>query len=98
MARDGIKPPNTRAQCDEVRPCLRIACRYHLCTDHRRWRSLPLSKLPESCALDVADRGPHTLKQVGRLLGVTRERIRQIESAAKRKLGRDYAVVLLGLE
>lgn len=56
---------------------------------------MQLSELDESCALDVAERGQHTLKEVGDMLGVTRERIRQIEVEAKRKLGR-YADVLLG--
>lgn len=40
----------------------------------------------DTCALDVADRGGHVLDDVGDLLGVTRERARQIESAAKEKL------------
>ncbi|MFY3742456.1 sigma factor-like helix-turn-helix DNA-binding protein [Anaeromyxobacter sp. Red801] len=40
----------------------------------------------ETCALDVADRGPLTLDEVGKILGVTRERVRQIEVAALEKL------------
>jgi DNA-directed RNA polymerase sigma subunit (sigma70/sigma32) len=39
-----------------------------------------------SCVLDVADNGGITLEEVGELLGVTRERIRQIEAVAIRKL------------
>jgi len=35
-----------------------------------------------SCALDVAEDGPKTLAQVGEILGVTRERVRQIEEMA----------------
>lgn len=35
---------------------------------------------PETCSLDVIGKGPHTLETVGNVLGVTRERIRQIES------------------
>lgn len=33
----------------------------------------------ESCSLDVASEGPQTLERVGRILGITRERVRQIE-------------------
>jgi hypothetical protein len=32
----------------------------------------------KSCALDMAERGEHTLKEIGDALGLTRERIRQV--------------------
>lgn len=38
----------------------------------------------ETCALDVADSGGVTLQRVATLLGVTRERVRQIEAKALR--------------
>jgi hypothetical protein len=34
---------------------------------------------PETCVLDVYDRGPNTLEQVGQVMGLTRERVRQIQ-------------------
>jgi hypothetical protein len=40
----------------------------------------------ERCALDAADAGPLTLDQIGMRLGRTRERIRQIERKALRKI------------
>jgi transcriptional regulator with XRE-family HTH domain len=40
----------------------------------------------DTCALDVAEGGKQTLDQVGKRLGVTRERARQIETAGLRKL------------
>lgn len=56
-------------------------------------RSLPdeeiLERLfqgPDSCALDIADRGEHTLLEIGELLHLTRERVRQIEENAIRKI------------
>jgi len=38
-----------------------------------------LWELEETCALDVADKGSHTLEKVGKYYGVTREAVRQIE-------------------
>lgn len=38
-----------------------------------------LEQLPETCALDVADRGPLMLAEVGQVLGLVRERVRQIQ-------------------
>jgi hypothetical protein len=40
----------------------------------------------ESCALDVADRGGTTLEDVGAIMNLTRERIRQLEVKALAKL------------
>jgi len=42
--------------------------------------------LQPSCALDVADHRDSTLEEVGKFMGVTRERIRQIESVALAKV------------
>ena len=63
--------PRTRGDClDAPRPCRWRACRYHLAAG------------PDSCALDVADRGPQELLVIGAALGVTRERARQIQVEA----------------
>jgi hypothetical protein len=57
-----------------------------------RIKILHPSRLPadvpprESCALDIADSGPHTLDQVAQVLGLTRERIRQIEAKTMKKI------------
>ena len=88
--------PRTRGDClAGPRPCPWTGCRYHLASDVRG----PLS---ESCALDVAGRGGATLEEVGNLLGVSRERIRQIEGTALEKLrvggGAQVARELLGEE
>lgn len=65
------------------RPCRYTRCRYHL------WIDAPSSRIEEmgeTCALDVADRGRSSLDEIGQLMGLTRERIRQIEVVALRKL------------
>lgn len=49
-------------------------------------RRLPV--LHETCVLDAADRGGMSLDEIGERLGLTRERVRQIEVAAIAKLKR----------
>jgi DNA-directed RNA polymerase sigma subunit (sigma70/sigma32) len=46
--------------------------------------------MSETCSLDVADRGGITLEEVGELLNLTRERIRQVEAAGLEKLRAGY--------
>lgn len=91
-------PRATRGDClpggiNGARPCPYTHCRYHIEPDRRtrRGSGRHTSQVPdrtESCALDVADRHEHTLDYVAGLLGVTRERVRQIEVQAVRKLRR----------
>lgn len=81
--------PKTRGDCASgPRPCPWASCRYHLAVEARS-KSVVLAhghddvtQLAETCALDVADRGPATLDKVGAALSVTRERVRQIEGLA----------------
>jgi len=70
--------PKTRGDCrDGLRPCPYVRCYYHL------WSFTRAKPLPhESCILDVADHGGATLEEVGKLMGITRERVRQIEYLA----------------
>ncbi len=81
--------PKTRGDCkDGERPCPWCGCRYHLYLDimtttgslKLNFGDVELDKLPDTCALDVADRGGGTLEVVGARLNVTRERIRQVEA------------------
>tara|TARA_B100001093_G_scaffold20855_1_gene18647 strand:- start:422 stop:688 length:267 start_codon:yes stop_codon:yes gene_type:complete len=47
---------------------------------------LEVWEMRETCALDVADRGGITLEEVGEILNLTRERIRQVEVKGLQKL------------
>jgi len=87
--------PRTRAECaDGPRPCPFVSCKYHLYIDvsprtgaiKLNFPDLEVWELGESCALDVADRGGTTLEDVGAIMNLTRERIRQVEVKALAKL------------
>jgi hypothetical protein len=76
------------------RPCLFVACRFHLYLDvNPRTGSIKFNfpgqevhELEETCALDVAERGGITLEEVGGLMNLTRERVRQLEAEALTEL------------
>lgn len=83
--------PRCRGDCvDGPRPCPHVGCRYHLALDvsaktgslHLIRPETPVEEMTASCALDVADDGPHTLEQVAGVFNVTRERGRQLETSA----------------
>ncbi len=87
--------PKTRSQCiDGPRPCPYVSCSHHLFLDissktgaiKMNFPDLDLWEMGESCALDVADRGGTTLEDVGAIMNLTRERIRQVEVRALAKL------------
>jgi hypothetical protein len=94
--------PTTRADCvDMERPCPYVSCKYHLYIDVHPVRGsikvnfpdLEVWEMTETCALDVADRGGITLEEVGEIMNLTRERVRQVETAGLAKLAaiRDMA-------
>ena len=83
--------PRTRGDCiDGPRPCPWVSCRHHLYLDvNERTGTIKLNQpslepeeLEHSCALDVADEGGISLKDISDMLSVTRERARQIEEEA----------------
>jgi hypothetical protein len=87
--------PQSRAECaNGPRPCMFISCKHHLYLDvNPATGSIKLNfpdkevwELEETCALDVADRGGITLEEVGTIMNLTRERIRQVETRGLLKL------------
>ena len=80
--------PKARGECANVsRPCPYVSCKYHLYIDVNpatgsikiNFPDLEVWELQHSCALDVAQTGGITLEEVGEILNLTRERIRQVE-------------------
>ena len=87
--------PKNRSECKNgPRPCLYVSCKHHLYLDvNPETGSIKLNfpdqevwELEETCALDVAERGGITLEEVGEILNLTRERIRQLEVTALEKM------------
>ena len=77
-----------------ARPCPYAACKYHLYIDVHPVRGsikinfpdLEVWEMEETCALDIADRGGITLEEVGQIMNLTRERVRQLETQGLGKL------------
>lgn len=86
------KMPATRAECKYgERPCPYVRCRYHLALEVKSNGSLSenfndVFEMEETCALDIAERGENTLEYIGERMNITRERVRQLETDALRKL------------
>ena len=87
--------PIQREECAKApRPCLYVSCKYHLYLDvNPVTGSIKLNfpdkevwELDETCSLDIADKGGITLEEVGEIMNLTRERIRQVEASVLTKL------------
>ena len=85
---EGVERPRSRGECMQMeRPCPFVSCEHHLYLDVNpnsgaiklNFPHLDVWEMAETCALDVADRGGITLEEVGAILNLTRERIRQVE-------------------
>jgi len=90
-----IERPQTRAECaGSARPCPWVSCKHHLYLDVNpetgsikvNFPDLEVWEMKETCAIDVADRGGITLEDVGDIMNLTRERIRQVEVRGLLKL------------
>ena len=87
--------PRTRADCvNSPRPCVFVSCKYNLYLDvNPETGSIKLNfpdkeiwELEYTCALDVSEKGGITLEEVGEIMNLTRERVRQVETAGLSKL------------
>ena len=87
--------PKKRSECvNGPRPCAFVSCKYHLYLDVKtdtnsiklNFPHLKVWEMEHTCALDVAERGGMTLEEVGHILNLTRERVRQVEVAGLEKL------------
>ena len=83
-----VERPMTRESCASMpRPCPFVSCSHHLYLDVNpetgaiklNFPHLEVWEMAETCSLDVADSGGITLEEVGAILNLTRERIRQVE-------------------
>ena len=92
---EGVARPRHRGDCLNMqRPCPFVSCEHHLYLDVNpnsgaiklNFPHLEVWEMAETCALDVADRGGITLEEVGAILNLTRERIRQVEVRGLGKL------------
>jgi hypothetical protein len=101
---DDIGKPRMRIECaNGERPCPFVSCKHHLFLDvsartgaiKLNFPDLEVWEMNETCALDVADRGGTTLEEVGAIMNLTRERIRQVEvkGLAKLQALRDMSVL-----
>jgi Sigma-70, region 4 len=90
-----VDKPRMRADCvNGERPCPFVSCKHHLYLDvsaktgaiKLNFPDLEVWEMTETCALDVADRGGTTLEEVGAIMNLTRERIRQVEVKGLAKL------------
>jgi hypothetical protein len=90
-----VQRPLSRGACSGAqRPCPWVSCKHHLYLDVNpetgsiklNFPDLELEDMRDTCSLDVADRGGITLEEVGEILNLTRERIRQVEVRGLLKL------------
>ena len=93
-----VPRPMAREHCmqgeNAERPCPFVSCKHHLYLDVNprngaiklNFPDIEVWEMSDTCALDVADRGGVTLDDVGMIMNLTRERVRQLETRGLAKL------------
>lgn len=80
-----LRRPQSRQDCPDIRPCPYVGCRHNMYLDvtevgtvrepdHEPW-DVPAEF---SCLLEIVAAGARTLEEIGQIMGITRERARQI--------------------
>ena len=91
---DVVKPKKREECAEALGPCPFVSCKHHLYLDvsaktgaiKLNFPDLEVWEMTDSCALRVADRGGATLEEVGTIMNLTRERVRQVEVKGLAKL------------
>lgn len=87
--------PRNRSDCiNSPRPCVFVSCKYNLYLDVNpetgsiklNFPDKEIEELEYTCALDVSEKGGITLEEVGEIMNLTRERIRQVETKGLEKV------------
>jgi len=87
--------PSIWGDCKNAkRPCPWVGCKHHLYLDVNpetgaikiNFPGLEPWELGETCSLDVSEDRESTLDEIGNLMNLSRERIRQIETIISKKL------------
>lgn len=89
-----LNKPRSRTECANVpRPCPFVSCRYNLYLDVRNDGVLRVNfpdrepdEMTASCTLDLAVDGPRTLDAIAALMGMSKERARQLEASGLREV------------
>ena len=77
----------TKGRCLRgAEPCKDLKCRHHLYATLKPWQIEAAAPCNVTCTIKLGSLGGMTLDEVGLYLGMTRERIRQIEGKALTKL------------
>ena len=90
-----VPRPMTRGECkQEEGPCPWVSCKHHLYLDvNPETGSIKLNfpdvevwDMKNTCALEVSEKNGITLEEVGEIMNLTRERVRQVEVRGLLKL------------
>lgn len=79
--------PTDRNECrNDPRPCPWVGCRHHTAIDVNpdtgSFIVMETDPLKYQCSLDLADKGGMILDEIAQIMGLTRERVRQLEAEA----------------